>query len=102
MTHPVLSALGLTGNESGTYLGNGEWSKATGAGVLEPLNPTDGSVLARVQATSREDYETIVARAQAVYKTWRTTTAPRRGEANRLCADARRRDTKSKSRNTGN
>ncbi len=91
MTHPVLSALGLTGNESGTYLGNGEWSKATGAGVLEPLNPTDGSVLARVQATSREDYETIVARAQAVYKTWRTTPAPRRGEAIRLCADALRR-----------
>ena len=24
MTHPVLSALGLSGTESGTYLGNGE------------------------------------------------------------------------------
>ena len=63
MTHAVLSALGLGDNESGTYLGNGEWSKATGAGVLEPVNPTDGSVLAKVQATSREDYETIVGRA---------------------------------------
>ncbi|HEY0310070.1 MAG TPA: aldehyde dehydrogenase family protein [Luteimonas sp.] len=91
MTHPVLTALGLTDNESGTYLGHGEWSKATGAGVLEPVNPTDGSVLAKVQATSREDYETIVTRAQAVYKAWRTTPAPRRGEAIRLCADALRR-----------
>ena len=91
MTHPVLTALGLTDHESGTYLGHGEWSKATGAGVLEPVNPTDGGVLAKVQATSREDYETIVQRAQEVYKTWRTTPAPRRGEAIRLCADALRR-----------
>ena len=90
MTHPVLTALGLTENESGTYLGHGEWSKATGAGVLEPVNPTDGNVLAKVQATSREDYETIVGRAQAAYKVWRTTPAPRRGEAIRLCANALR------------
>ena len=26
MSHPVLSALGLRETESGTYLGNGEWS----------------------------------------------------------------------------
>ncbi len=91
MTHPVLTALGLGDNESGTYLGNGEWSKATGAGVLEPVNPTDGQVLAKVQATSREDYETVVQRAQEGFKAWRTTPAPRRGEAIRLCADALRR-----------
>ena len=90
MTHPVLTALGLGDNESGTYLGNGEWSKTSDAGVIEPVNPTDGSVLARVQASSQDDYETIVERAQAVFKVWRTTPAPRRGEAIRLCADALR------------
>jgi aldehyde dehydrogenase (NAD+) len=90
MTHPVLTALGLSGSESGTYLGSGEWSEATGAGVLEPTNPTDGEVLAKVMATSREDYETIVRRAQEAFKVWRTTPAPRRGEAVRLCADALR------------
>ena len=37
MTHPVLTALGLGDNESGTYLGHGEWSQATGAGVLDLL-----------------------------------------------------------------
>ena len=89
-THPVLTALGLADNESGTYLGNGEWSKTSDAGVLEPVNPTDGSVLARVQATSEADYEHIVERAQAAFKVWRTTPAPRRGEAVRLCADALR------------
>lgn len=91
MTHPVLAALGLKDNESGTYLGHGEWATTADAGVLEPINPTDGEVLARVQASSQSDYETIVERAQAAFKVWRTTPAPRRGEAIRLCADALRK-----------
>lgn len=90
MTHPVLTALGLTDNESGTYLGSGQWSATKDAGVLEPVNPTTGEVLGRVQASSKADYDTIIERAQAVYKVWRTTPAPRRGEAIRLCADALR------------
>ena len=77
MTHPVLTALGLTGTESGTYLGNGEWARTADAGILEPINPTDGEVLARVQASSKDDYETILERAQAAFKVWRTTPAPR-------------------------
>ncbi|KGM57492.1 aldehyde dehydrogenase [Lysobacter arseniciresistens ZS79] len=90
MTHPVLTALGLSGTESGTYLGNGEWATTADAGILEPINPTDGEVLARVQASSQADYEKIVERAQAAFKVWRNTPAPRRGEAVRLCADALR------------
>lgn len=38
-----------------------------------------------------EDYATIVARAQESFRIWRTTPAPRRGEAVRLCGDALRR-----------
>lgn len=91
MTHPVLTALGLTDTESGTYLGSGQWSQTRDAGVLEPVNPTNGEVLAKVHASSQDDYDTIVERAQAAYKVWRTTPAPRRGEAIRLCADALRR-----------
>ena len=47
-------------------------------------------VLGRVHASSKADYDTIVERAQAAFKVWRTTPAPRRGEAIRLCADALR------------
>ncbi|NOT89507.1 MAG: aldehyde dehydrogenase family protein [Lysobacter sp.] len=90
MTHHVLTALGLGASESGTYLGHGEWSKTSDAGVLEPINPTTGEVLGRVMASSQADYDLIVERAQAAFKTWRTTPAPRRGEAIRLCADALR------------
>jgi aldehyde dehydrogenase (NAD+) len=90
MTHPVLTALGLGASESGTYLGHGEWSKTSDAGVLEPINPTTGEVLGRVMASSQADYDVIVERAQAAFKLWRATPAPRRGEAIRLCADALR------------
>jgi aldehyde dehydrogenase (NAD+) len=91
MTHPVLKALGLGENESGTYLGRGEWSKTQDAGVLEPINPSNGEMLGRVYASSQADYEIIMERAQAAFKVWRTTPAPKRGEAIRLCADALRK-----------
>jgi aldehyde dehydrogenase (NAD+) len=92
MTHPVLTALGLGDQESGTYLGSGEWSKTVVAGVLEPTSPADGSVLSRVQASSPADYERIVERAQAAFLVWRKTPAPRRGEAVRVCAEALRQN----------
>jgi aldehyde dehydrogenase (NAD+) len=91
MPHPVITALGLSDNESGTYLGQGQWSTTHDAGVIEPINPSTGEVLARVQASSEADYELILERAQAAFKVWRTTPAPRRGEAVRLCADALRK-----------
>ena len=90
MSASILKALGLSETNSGTYLGQGEWSKTTDAGVLEPINPTTGEVLGRVLASSEADYETIVKRAQAAFQVWRTTPAPRRGEAIRLCSDALR------------
>ena len=90
MSASLLKALGLGATNSGTYLGNGTWSQATGAGVLRPANPTTGEVIAQVQATSEADYETVVANAQAAFKAWRTVPAPRRGEAIRLCGDALR------------
>jgi len=90
MTHPVLSALGLGNEESGTYLGQGEWSKTRDAGVIEPTDPSTGEVLAKVYASGEADYETIVERARESFKVWRTTPAPRRGEAIRLCANALR------------
>ena len=90
MTHPVLTALGLNDTESGTYLGRGEWAATTSAGIVESVSPTDGTLLAKVNASSDQDYEAIVERAQAAFKVWRQTPAPRRGEAIRLCADALR------------
>jgi len=88
MSSDLLKALGLDATNAGTYLGNGEWSSATDAGVITPVNPTTGEAIAKVYATTDADYETIVARAQEAFKVWRTTPAPRRGEAVRLCGEA--------------
>ncbi len=91
MAAHILQALGLADSNSGTYLGNGEWSSTADAGVLEPINPSNNEDIARVQASSEADYEMIMQRAQAAFKVWRTTPAPRRGEAVRLCGDALRK-----------
>ena len=91
MSASILKALGLADVESGTYLGNGEWAKTADAGVIEVVNPSTHEVIGRVNASSDADYETIVKRAQAAFKTWRTTPAPKRGEAIRLCGEALRK-----------
>jgi aldehyde dehydrogenase (NAD+) len=91
MSHQILKALGLGNEQSGSYLGQGEWADTTGAGTLQPVNPATGEIIATVHATSAADYETIVQRAQAAFKLWRTTPAPRRGEAVRLCGQALRK-----------
>ena len=90
MSQAVLSALGLSADNSGTYLGHGEWSTTTDSGVLSSVDPATGKVIARTYASSQADYDLIMARAQAAFKIWRTTPAPRRGEAIRLCAEALR------------
>ena len=91
MSAELLKVLDLAASNPGTYLGNGRWSDAVGSGVLKPLNPTNHAVIAEVQATTAEDYEQVIARAQDAFKTWRSIPAPRRGEAVRLCGQALRR-----------
>ncbi|MEP7097024.1 MAG: aldehyde dehydrogenase family protein [Dokdonella sp.] len=91
MSAQILKAVGLGPSNSGTYLGNGEWSKTTDAGVVQSVNPSTNEVIADVHASSASDYETIIQRAQAAFSIWRTTPAPRRGEAVRLCGEALRK-----------
>lgn len=90
MSSELLGALGLDATNAGTYLGDGRWSSAAGTALITPLNPATGAPIAQVQATSEADYETVIARAQAAFKVWRNTPAPRRGEAVRLCGQALR------------
>src|SRR5688572_11204879 len=87
MSQQVLKALGLGAVNSGTYLGQGEWSTTSDAGILESVNPSDGEAIAKVHASSQADYEIIIQRAQSAFNTWRTMPAPKRGEAIRLCGE---------------
>ena len=67
MSAPILQALGLAQKNSGTYLGNGEWSKTTDAGLLPSINPSTNEVIAETYASNAGDYETIVKRALAAF-----------------------------------
>jgi aldehyde dehydrogenase (NAD+) len=91
MSHPLLDVLGLSERNPGTYLGNGEWSGTSPEADLQVFNPSNGQHLARVSSASAEDYETLLRRAAQAFTTWRSTPAPRRGEAIRLCGEALRR-----------
>jgi aldehyde dehydrogenase (NAD+) len=72
----VFSVLGLTDSLPGAF--SEEWF---GSGpFLEKRSPIDGSFLARIAQTTREDYERAAARAQRAFFTWRTIPAPKRGE----------------------
>ncbi len=91
MTTQILNALGLSAINSGTYLGKGEWAKTSDSGLLQSINPSNNEMIAEVHASSESDYETIITRAQQAFAIWRTTPAPRRGEAVRLCGEALRK-----------
>ena len=91
MSADILKALGLTKINSGTYVGQGEWSKTTDARLIQSINPATNEVIAEVHASNKADYDLIMKRAQAAFEVWRTTPAPLRGEAVRLCGEALRK-----------
>ena len=91
MSQRILTSLSLEASNSGGYLGQGEWSRTSNAGTLQSVNPASNETIAEVHASSDGDYERIVERAQAAFKTWRATPAPLRGEAVRLCGNALRK-----------
>ena len=52
----VLHQLGLAVENSGTYLGGGEWATGADAGTIESVNPTTGELLGHVHATTPEQF----------------------------------------------
>ena len=86
-----LKTLGINEFNPGAYLGNGEWSTTTDAGIKESVNPSNGEVIARVYGASADDYEKLVNHSRDVFKEWRQVPAPERGNAIRLCTEALRK-----------
>ena len=78
MSHSaLLNALHLSANEKGVSTGQ----KWFGAGAsVRSFTPIDGSLLAEVSTTSVEDYERVLAAAEAAFAHWRKVPAPKRGE----------------------
>ena len=73
-----LKNLGLEKFNSGVSTG-AEWLSGNGT-LTESVSPTDSSVIANVQNANREDYETLISKAQQAFPEWRKVPAPQRGD----------------------
>jgi len=84
----ILKACGISEINSGACWG--EWIKKPSGGELEVFTPIDGTKLATVMMAGADDYDVVMEKAQAAYKTWRMMPAPRRGEIIRQLGNALR------------
>jgi len=83
-----LQELGLTEINSGTSTGQ-NWLPSEGP-VFESFSPTDGKKIGEVRGTTPQEYENVVATAQAAFTEWRMVPAPQRGEIVRQIGEALR------------
>ncbi len=68
---------------------NGEWF---GSGPeLEDKSPIDGSVFAKIQQCTEQEYDQVVNRAHEAFLKWRVIPAPKRGEVVRQIGQELRR-----------
>jgi len=84
----ALKDLGLTDINNGTSTGKDFFSNGE---IIESYSPVDGSLIGKVKATSKEDYEKVITTADKGFKEWRTWPAPQRGEVVRQFNDELRR-----------
>ncbi|MFM7769635.1 MAG: aldehyde dehydrogenase family protein, partial [Bacteroidota bacterium] len=73
----VLVKLGIREENLGTSTGGDFFSNGE---LLSSYSPVNGSEIAKVRTTTKEDYERVIAAAQEAYKAWRLIPAPKRGE----------------------
>lgn len=73
----ALSKLGIQEINEGTSTGSNSFANGE---IIESYSPVDGTLIAKVKASTQEDYEAAVAKAQEAFKSWRLVPAPKRGE----------------------
>jgi aldehyde dehydrogenase (NAD+) len=83
-----LQRLGIQSQNLGTSTGV-NWLDS-GQRFFSSSSPADGSVIAEVQPTSPDTYESVVATAQLAFEKWRLVPAPQRGEIVREIGNALR------------
>ncbi len=74
-----LSTLGIERINAGTATGR-EFFKTDSSEVCTSFTPVDGSEIAQVVSTSREEYDRVVEKSQEAFAEWRMMPAPLRGE----------------------
>lgn len=84
----VLQQLGIRETNAGTSTG-AQQVKSNGKAITS-YSPVDGMVIASVQTTSDEAYETAIKKASETFAEWRLWPSPKRGEVVRQVGEALR------------
>jgi aldehyde dehydrogenase (NAD+) len=88
MFREVLERLGISDSQPGVFAG--EWLADAAAREIVSTNPASEEPIAQVRSASRANYERCVERAATVFRRWRVTPAPQRGELVRQLGQALR------------
>ena len=73
----ALKQLGVEPINNGTSTGSYWFSNGE---LIESYSPVDGKLIAKVKATTKQDYEKAMSSAISAFKTWKVMPAPQRGE----------------------
>ncbi len=73
----ALELLGIKETNKGTSTGTDFFSSGE---MISSFSPVDGALIAKVQSSSKEDYEKVISTAQNAFQIWRKQPAPLRGE----------------------
>ena len=73
----ALSQLGIKDLNEGTSTGSNSFANGK---IIESYSPVDGTLIAKVKASTKEDYQAAMAKAEEAFKAWRLVPAPKRGE----------------------
>ena len=76
----ILKQLGIAANNAGVCYGPDKWGATKGRTTLASQNPATAETLATVVPATANDYDKVIAAAQAAFTSWRAVPAPRRGE----------------------
>ncbi|MGE5108208.1 MAG: aldehyde dehydrogenase family protein [Sphingobacteriales bacterium] len=81
-----IKALKISSNNRGVSTGV-NWIEAKGE-KIDSSSPVDGKLIASVTGASKENYETVISKAETAFKEWRMWPAPKRGEVVRQIGEA--------------
>jgi aldehyde dehydrogenase (NAD+) len=84
----ALSKLGIKDINDGTSTGSKSFANGN---IIESYSPVDGTLIAKVKASTKEDYQAAMVKAEEAFKTWRLVPAPKRGEIVRQMGDELRK-----------
>lgn len=85
----ILSPLNIRSQSPGSATGS-HWLNGQGT-TIESFSPVDGKLIGTVVATTRDNYEQVIAAAEKAFPEWRSWPAPKRGEIVRQLGEALRK-----------